>query len=142
MLIRLLSAIAAAIAGLIGGVIFLGGSQVAMCAVMGGGVRWLLCIPAYLLRKRAQKRQQEIARELSDVLDLLVVCVEAGLGLFEAIKVVGDETARHEQAIGIELTLVAGEVAAGATLGEGLRSLADRTRGRRRAAARGDADPE
>jgi tight adherence protein C len=61
------------------------------------------------------------------VLDLLVVCIEAGLGLFEAIKVVGDETARQEQAIGSELVLVAGEIGAGSTLGEGLRNLADRT---------------
>ena len=81
----------------------------------------------YYLRKRANKRREAISRQLSDVLDLLVVCVEAGLGLFEAIKVVGDETARQEQAIGYELTLVAGEVAAGASLGQGLRNLADRT---------------
>ena len=31
-------------------------------------------------------RQNTIAQQLSDVLDLLVVCVEAGMGLFEAIK--------------------------------------------------------
>lgn len=126
LLIRLLAIVAGALLGLIGGVIFLQAkSKAGLIAMIGGAIGFYL--PAYLLRKRARKRQEEISRELSDVLDLLVVCVEAGLGLFEAIKVVGEETARHEQAIGIELTLVGGEVAAGATLGEGLRSLADRT---------------
>ena len=83
--------------------------------------------PLYYLKRRATKRQKEISRQLSDVLDLLVVCVEAGLGLFEAIKVVGDETERYGQAIGTELALVSVEVASGGTLGQALRNLADRT---------------
>jgi tight adherence protein C len=94
-------------------------------ALMGGVAGWVG--PLYYLQKRATRRQTEIARQLSDVLDLLVVCVEAGLGLFEAIKIVGDETDRQEQAIGKELTLVAGEVAAGNSLGQALRNLAERT---------------
>jgi len=83
--------------------------------------------PLYYLRRRANRRQKEISRQLSDVLDLLVVCVEAGLGLFEAIKIVGDETERYGQAIGAELALVSVEVAAGGSLGQALRNLADRT---------------
>jgi len=83
--------------------------------------------PLYYLRRRATRRQKEISRQLSDVLDLLVVCVEAGLGLFEAIKIVGDETERYGQAIGAELALVSVEVAAGGSLGQALRNLADRT---------------
>ncbi|HEX3409538.1 MAG TPA: type II secretion system F family protein, partial [Candidatus Binataceae bacterium] len=83
--------------------------------------------PLYYLRRRAGKRQKEISRQLSDVLDLLVVCVEAGLGLFEAIKVVGDETERYGQAIGTELAVVSVEVAAGGSLGQALRNLAERT---------------
>jgi tight adherence protein C len=77
--------------------------------------------PLYYLRRRANRRQKDIARQLSDVLDLLVVCVEAGLGLFEAIKIVGDETDRQGQAIGTELALVSVEVAAGGSLGQALR---------------------
>jgi tight adherence protein C len=83
--------------------------------------------PTYYLQRRARNRQSAITRELSDVLDLMVVCVEAGLGLFESIKVVGEETERQGQAIGTELTLVAGEVSAGASLGQALRSLGERT---------------
>jgi tight adherence protein C len=84
-------------------------------------------IPTYYLKRRARIRQVAIATQLSDVLDLLVVCVEAGLGLFEAIKVVGVESERQKQEIGRELSLVASEISAGASLGQALRNLADRT---------------
>lgn len=94
----------------------------AICAGMLGTV-----LPSVVLGRRARQRQQEIARQLSDVLDLLVVCVEAGLGIFEAIKIVGNETERQQQAIGKELALVSGEITAGATLGMALRNLAERT---------------
>jgi len=83
--------------------------------------------PTVILQRRARSRQAAIARQLSDVLDLLVVCVEAGLGLFEAIKIVGVESERQKQEIGRELSLVASEISAGASLGQALRNLADRT---------------
>src|SRR5712692_10204361 len=83
--------------------------------------------PLYYITRRARMRQTAIARQLSDVLDLLVVCVEAGLGLFEAIKIVGIETRRQKQEIGEELSLVASEIQAGSSLGQALRNLAERT---------------
>ena len=83
--------------------------------------------PWVYLSRTARRRQGEIARQLSDVLDLLVVCVEAGLGLFEAIKIVGTESAKQKQAIGRELSLVASEISAGSSLGQALRNLAERT---------------
>jgi len=125
-LIRLAAiASCAVVAMTAGGIYFQSSSKALVMAMIGAGIGFYG--PLYYLRKRASKRQENISRELSDVLDLLVVCIEAGLGLFEAIKVVGDETARQEQAIGAELVLVAGEIGAGSTLGEGLRSLAERT---------------
>jgi tight adherence protein C len=83
--------------------------------------------PSYYLTRAAGKRQQEIASQLSDVLDLLVVCVESGLGLSEAIKIVGSETERQKQKIGVELSMVSSELAAGNTLGQALKGFADRT---------------
>jgi tight adherence protein C len=84
-------------------------------------------LPSYYIGRRARNRRDEIGNQLSDVLDLLVVCVEAGLGLSEAIKVVGSETLRQKQEIGAELSIVSAELAAGNTLGQALRSFADRT---------------
>jgi tight adherence protein C len=83
--------------------------------------------PSYYIGRCAKKRQQEIASQLSDVLDLLVVCVEAGLGLSEAIKIVGSETQRQNLKIGTELSIVSAELAAGSTLGQALKNFADRT---------------
>jgi tight adherence protein C len=92
-----------------------------MGAALGG------FMPGYYLARKARKRQQEIASQLSDVLDLLVVCVEAGLGLSEAIKVVGSETERQKQQIGTELAMVSAELGAGSSLGAALKGFADRT---------------
>jgi tight adherence protein C len=93
--------------------------------IVGAGVGAF--VPSYYIGRRARQRTQEIASQLSDVLDLLVVCVEAGLGLSEAIKIVGSETERQNLKIGTELSIVSAELAAGATLGQALKSFADRT---------------
>ena len=92
-----------------------------------GGVAVGIFVPSYYIGRRARARQNNIGRQLSDVLDLLVVCVEAGLGLFEAIRIVGTECERHGQEIGTELSLVASDISAGASLGGALRGLAERT---------------
>ncbi|HVA77053.1 MAG TPA: type II secretion system F family protein [Candidatus Binataceae bacterium] len=101
------------------------GAMVIMALAAGAGAGAF--VPSYYLGRKARKRQRAIASQLSDVLDLLVVCVEAGLGLSEAIKVVGSEAERQGQEIGTELALVSGELAAGSSLGQALRQFADRT---------------
>ncbi|MGZ6210969.1 MAG: type II secretion system F family protein [Candidatus Binataceae bacterium] len=125
-----LSKLAATVCGLLLGLIpslafGMRGSRVILLTIMGAAIGSF--IPGYYLNKRAKNRQIDIGRQLSDVLDLLVVCVEAGLGLLEAIKVVGDETKAQELVIGYELSQVAAEVNSGASLGQALRSLADRS---------------
>ena len=123
---RVLTAIALAILmavlGLLTGKPF---GMVALMAIIGLLLGAL--IPTFYIKRRARIRQTAIANQLSDVLDLLVVCVEAGLGLFEAIKIVGVESERQNQEIGRELSLVTTEILAGASLGQALRNLADRT---------------
>jgi tight adherence protein C len=125
-LIRVLSVIVIGIVGLVIAAV-LGLTAGRVMLIILGSIAVGYFAPLYYLRKRANRRQKNIARELSDVLDLLVVCVEAGLGLFESIKIVCDETERQGQAIGTELALVSVEVAAGGSLGQALRNLAERT---------------
>ncbi len=84
-------------------------------------------VPGFYMGRRASARQTRIARELSDILDLLVVCVEAGLGIFEAIRMVGQEAHRQGRQLGTELSVVSREITAGATLGQALRAMALRT---------------
>lgn len=122
--------LAAAIAGALTGVAYAvlsgaGGARPMMFIVAGAAVGAF--VPSYYVGRKARQRQQAIARQLSDVLDLLVVCVEAGLGLSEAIKVVGNETEHHGQEIGHELSMVSGEIAAGVSLGQALRNMSERT---------------
>ena len=125
-LVRVLAVAIGAILGLtVGYLLGYTGSKLIM--VLMGGLVLGMMLPGYYLSKRARRRQLRIARQLSDVLDLLVVCVEAGLGLFEAVKIVGEETENQGQEIGQELSLVSGEVSAGLGLGEALRNLAERT---------------
>jgi tight adherence protein C len=124
--IRVMLAVGCAIFGLIAGIIFHTNASQPLLFALAGGVIGIF-VPSYILGRRARMRQAAISRQLSDVLDLLVVCVEAGLGLYEAIQIVGTESERHGQEIGTELNLVAAEISAGATLGQALRSLADRT---------------
>jgi tight adherence protein C len=123
---RVLLAVGCGVIGLLVGAIFHPTSATPLLLGIGGiGIG--IFVPSYYLGRRARKRQGAIAKQLSDVLDLLVVCVEAGMGLFEAIRIVGTECERHGQEIGFELNLVATDISAGASLGQALRGLADRT---------------
>jgi tight adherence protein C len=124
--VRVLLAIGCGVFGLLFGAIF--HPSLATPVIFGlGGVSVGIFVPSYILGRRARTRQTNISRQLSDVLDLLVVCVEAGMGLFEAIRIVGTECDRHGQEIGTELNLVATDISAGASLGQALRGLAERT---------------
>src|SRR6266481_2370073 len=96
-----------------------------VATIAGAGVG--VFVPNYYIGRRARNRRDEISTQLSDVLDLLVVCVESGLGLSEAIKIVGSECLRQKQEIGSELSMVSAELSAGSSLGQSLRSFADRT---------------
>ncbi len=125
-LCKLVATVCGLLLGLIPSLAFgMSGSHVILLTMMGASVGAFL--PGYYLNKRAKNRQLDIGRQLSDVLDLLVVCVEAGLGLLEAIKVVGNETESQHLVIGRELSQVAAEVNSGGSLGQALRSLADRS---------------
>ena len=123
---RVLLAVGGGVIGLLFGAIFHPASATPLLLAIGG-VGIGIFVPSYYLGRRARIRQSNIAKQLSDVLDLLVVCVEAGMGLFEAIRIVGTECERHGQEIGFELNLVATDISAGASLGQALRGLADRT---------------
>ena len=79
------------------------------------------------LARMAKRRQKKIQLGLADALDLLVVSVEAGLGLDQAIQRVGQELAFAHPDLCDELRLVNLELRAGKARAEALRNLADRT---------------
>lgn len=81
---------------------------------------------AYLVL-RIRERKREIFEAFPDALDLMVVCVEAGLGLDAAIAKVGEEIGKTSSSLGDEFHLVNLELRAGLTRDQALRNLALRT---------------
>lgn len=94
-------------------------------ALAGCGMGWML--PTMVLARMARKRQHKIRLGLPDVLDLLVVSVEAGLGLDQAIQRVGEELAFAHPDLADELRLINLELRAGKARTEALHNLAERT---------------
>ncbi|MBV8820856.1 MAG: type II secretion system F family protein, partial [Acidobacteriaceae bacterium] len=83
--------------------------------------------PNEYIRLAAKKRQKHIQRGLANALDLLVVCVESGLGLDQAIVQAAKEIEHAHAEISEELTIVNLELKAGKRRVEALRNLAERT---------------
>jgi tight adherence protein C len=94
-------------------------------ALAGCGLGYVLSGMA--LARLAKRRQRKIRLGLADALDLLVVSVEAGLGLDQAIQRVGEEIAFAHKDLSDELRLVNLELRAGKGRTEALRALSDRT---------------
>jgi tight adherence protein C len=84
-------------------------------------------MPGIVLARKARRRQHRIRLSLADALDLLVVSVEAGLGLDQALARVGQELAFAYPDLSSELRLVNLELLAGTSRTQALRNLADRT---------------
>lgn len=78
------------------------------------------------LRMRMRRRVRSITEALPDTLDLMVVCLEAGLGLDATIYRVGQERATMDDPLGKEFSQVAFELRSGRSRAEALRTLGDR----------------
>jgi tight adherence protein C len=83
--------------------------------------------PAYWLQRAIGSRKDALQRGIPDALDLMVVCVEAGLGLDQAIGRVGEEVKRAHPELSDELNILALELRTGVSRQEALRNLAHRT---------------
>jgi tight adherence protein C len=94
-------------------------------AVWLGGFGWLA--PGWYVLRRAHARRKEIQAALADALDLLVACVEAGMGLNQALVRVADEVRNVSVSLAEELAMVNLEIRAGTARDQALRNLAERT---------------
>jgi tight adherence protein C len=84
-------------------------------------------LPSMVLARMAKRRQHRIRLGLADALDLLVVSVEAGLGLDQALQRVSEELAFAHKDLCDELRLINLELRAGTARSEALHNLARRT---------------
>jgi len=84
-------------------------------------------IPRIILKRKIAARQQRIQWALADALDLMVIAVEAGLGLNAALNRVGEEMKDLHPDMHRELELVNLEIRVGRSREEALRNLTERT---------------
>lgn len=83
-------------------------------------------LPDLWLRWRMRNRRQRIQEALPDTLDLLVVCVEAGLGLDQSLLLIGQENRKIYPELSDELNRLNIEMRAGVARAEALRNLSRR----------------
>jgi tight adherence protein C len=84
--------------------------------------------PDLWLGRAIEKRKREISNGLPDAIDLLIVCIESGSGIDQALNRVAEELALPYPELARELELVSAETRAGKTRLDAFRNFAERTR--------------
>jgi tight adherence protein C len=94
--------------------------------LVGSGLAALgLLLPSIYVQARADRRKEAIVNGFPDCLDLLLVCVESGLGLEAAMDRVGREMVISQPLVAELLSITTLQLRAGATREEAFRKLAD-----------------
>lgn len=118
--------------------IVVGGLGLALSLLLAlGNLMWMMCgalggfmlgsmLPMFMLRNRASSRKTEIRFKLPDTLDLMVVCVEAGLGLDSTIQRVAEETEKMAPEISHEFKRLNKELNAGISRIEAFQNMGQR----------------
>jgi tight adherence protein C len=101
--------------------------QFSAVSIMVGAALVGYFLPHLYIASKIKERKLEFVEGFPDAMDLLVVCVEAGLGLDAAIQRVGKEMAVSYPELAIELGILNLELRAGKSRAEALKSLAERT---------------
>jgi tight adherence protein C len=86
-----------------------------------------LYFPSLFIRAKADRRERQIINAFPDALDLMLVCVEAGLALESALDRVGREMAMTHPLLAEQLGTVVLELRAGRSREDALRRMAERT---------------
>lgn len=112
-----------------GGVVglFTDGFSQGMVMKLAGGVVVGFGLPTAILGHLAKKRKEKIFLGLPDSLDLMVVCVEAGLGMDQALRKVAEEMMKSHKEIGEEFSIANQQLQFGRTRSEVLQALGFRS---------------
>lgn len=121
-----LSEIVGGLLGFLIPVVIFGWSRGIIFAVLGGVVGYLA--PSFVLDRRIKRRQKLIQNGLPDALDLLIVCLEAGLALDQALLKAGEELSVAHPDLAEELRLINVETRAGKPRLEAFKNFAKRTK--------------
>jgi tight adherence protein C len=103
--------------------------------IKGNTIFWVLALavlgymsPDFWLTRKTTQRRDRIRRGIPDALDMLVICVDAGLGLDQALMRVGGQLTHSHPEINEEFTQINLEQRAGKPRLEAWQSVADRTK--------------
>jgi len=121
-----LSELVSALVGFLLPLLVIGWQRGMVYAVLGAIVGYLL--PSFVLERRVKRRQKEISNGLPDALDLLIVCLEAGLALDQALLKSAEELQIAHPALAEELRLINVECRAGKPRLEAFKNFASRTK--------------
>ncbi len=100
----------------------------ALLPAVAGSVYIAIRIPEWYVQRRLTKRKQQVNGGLPDFLDLLVISVESGFSLEQALVQTAHDLQQAHPVFHDEISIFQGEVQAGATRADALRNLAQRTR--------------
>jgi tight adherence protein C len=109
------------------GVVYFTGAYVEQPFLLVVALGFGYMAPDIWLSRKVNRRQHRLRLSLPDALDLLVICVEAGLGLDQAILRVAEELKHVHPELSEEMRLVNLEMRLGKTRLEALRALSSRT---------------
>ena len=85
-------------------------------------------VPNFWLGRKVQQRRMQIRNGLPDAIDLLIVCIEAGSGIDQALSRVGEELAIAYPALAREFDMIGSEMRAGKPRMEAFKNFAERTK--------------
>jgi tight adherence protein C len=109
------------------GTAFLGLSTSSRVTTILAGALVGFRLPYLQVARRIKRRATELQRSLPNAVDLLIVCIESGLGLDQALRTVAKELSEPHPELSRELVFLNAEIAAGKSRVDALRNLAERT---------------
>jgi tight adherence protein C len=120
-ILQLVSAVA-----MFASIVTLLGSEAFPFAMLGAGLGYY--VPTFWLGRAIESRKTEIRNGLADAIDLMIVCIEAGSGLDQAISRVAEELSIPYPALAMELEMIGAETRAGTPRLEAFKNFAERTK--------------
>jgi tight adherence protein C len=121
----ILAGVGAVLGGVLG--LFTDGLTQGMMMKLAVGVITGFMLPQLLLGQLAKKRMMAVFLGLPDALDLMVVCVEAGLGMDQALRKVAEEMTKSHKEIGEEFSIANQQLQFGRPRSEVLQALGFRS---------------
>jgi tight adherence protein C len=109
-----------------GGILLLFGTSRWHLALFGAAIGYI--VPGFWLGRKTTQRQKQIRNGLPDALDLMIVCIEAGSGIDQALVKASDELDISYPALADEMRLVTTEIRAGKPRIEAFKNFASRTK--------------